>query len=157
MKKQAVVFSMITALIVLTFASSGYPDDRFVDNGDGTITDTVARLMWAGEDSMGDVSWHEAFAFCKNPPIAGYKYSNWRMPTVAELASLFSKDYPSRESDCGLEVRIHPLIRLSCAWVWASDSKAISAYAFSFRKGYKYSTLRLEKKHFRVLPVRNLE
>jgi hypothetical protein len=113
--------------------------------------------MWAAGDNMGDITWQQAKVYCENPPIAGYKYSDWRMPTIDELKSLYKKDVPKQETDCGLNVRIDPAIRLSCAWVWAFDSKSISAYAFSFRKGYQYLTLMLNKKHFRALPVRSLK
>jgi hypothetical protein len=79
------------------------------------------------------------------------------MPTIRELRTLYNKDRAGYETDCGLRARIDPAIRLSCAWVWASDNKTISAYAFSFRKGYQYSTLKLNKKLFRALPVRNIK
>jgi len=131
--------------------------ERFIDNGDGTVTDTNTDLMWASADNMGDIDWHDAVVYCKNPPVAGYKYSDWRMPTIKELKALFNKGGAKYESDCGLNVRIYPVITLSCAWVWASESKAISAYTFSFRKGYQYMTLQLNKKNFRALPVRTVE
>jgi len=131
--------------------------ERFIDNGDGTVTDTLTNLMWAKADNMGDITWHEAQMYCKTPPIAGYRYSDWRLPTILELRTLYNKDLEGYESDCGLEVKIYPIIRLSCAWVWTIDSMAISAYAFSFRKGYHYSTLMLTKKNFRALPVRTIK
>jgi len=131
--------------------------ERFIDNGDGTVTDTNTHLMWAKADSMGDITWHDAAVYCENPPIAGYKYSDWRMPTIKELKTLFNKDGTKHESDCGLNVRIYPAITLSCAWVWSSERHAISAYAFSFRKGYQYMTLQLNKKNFRALPVREIK
>lgn len=132
-------------------------NERFIDNNDGTVTDTLTNLMWASADNMGDITWHNAKIYCENPPIAGYKYSDWRMPTIKELKTLYNKGGRKHETDCGLNVRIHPAITLSCAWVWSSESKAISAYAFSFRKGYQYMTLQLNKKSFRALPVRNIK
>jgi len=134
-----------------------YSDERFIDNNDGTVTDTLTNLMWASADNMGDITWHNAKIYCENPPIAGYKYSDWRMPTIKDLKTLYIKDGTKHETDCGLNVRIDPAISLSCAWVWSSESKAISAYAFSFRKGYQYMTLQLNKKSFRALPVRNIK
>jgi len=134
-----------------------YSNERFIDNNDGTVTDTLTNLMWASADNMGDITWHNAKIYCENPPIAGYKYSDWRMPTIKDLKTLYIKDGTKHETDCGLNVRIDPAISLSCAWVWSSESKAISAYAFSFRKGYQYMTLQLNKKSFRALPVRNIK
>ena len=143
-------------LIFFSFTLT-HPDERFIDNGDGTVTDTLTNLMWASADNMGDITWHDAKVYCENPPIAGYKYSDWRLPTIKELKTLYIKDGTKHETDCGLNVRIRPAITLSCAWVWSSESKAISAYAFSFRKGYQYMTLQLNKKSFRALPVRNVK
>jgi hypothetical protein len=153
------IFLRATLVCFFLFSSFtlAYPEERFIDNGDGTVTDTQTNLMWAASDNMGDINWQSAKIYCENPPIAGYRYSDWRMPTIKELIKLYDKKHERYETDCGLKVQIHPAIRLSCAWVWSSEHKAISAYAFSFRKGYQYSTLMLDSKHFRALPVRDLK
>jgi len=149
--------SVMFCLFMVFLVSTVQADERFIDNGDGTVTDTLTNLMWVSADNMGDITWHNAKIYCENPPIAGYKYSDWRMPTIKELKTLYNKDRTKYETDCGLNVRIHPAITLSCAWVWSSESRAISSYAFSFRKGYQYMTLQLNKKSFRVLPVRTVK
>lgn len=155
-KKNFLCMAIVCLSIFFSFTPA-YPEERFIDNGDGTVTDTVTHLMWAASDNMGDIDWHNAMIYCNNPPISGYRYSDWRMPTIEELRTLYNKSLEGYETDCALRVKIHPGIRLSCAWVWSSEHKAISAYAFSFRKGYQYSTLMMEKKNFRILPVRNLK
>lgn len=149
--------SVMFCLLMVFLVSMVQADERFIDNGDGTVTDTLTSLMWASSDNMGDITWHNAKIYCENPPLAGYKYSDWRMPTIKELKTLYNKDRTKYETDCGLNVRIHPAITLSCAWVWSSESRAISSYAFSFRKGYQYMTLQLNKKNFRALPVRTVK
>ena len=155
MSKNILLISTLVCFTVLSSFTLAYCQERFIDNGDGTVTDTQMNLMWATSDNMGDINWHAAKLYCENPPIAGYRYSDWRMPTIEELRTLYDKNVKGYETDCGLRVRIDPRIRLSCAWVWSSEHKAISAYAFSFRKGYQYSTLKMDAKHFRALPVRN--
>ncbi len=155
--KKLFIISVICCALMVFLISTIQADQRFIDNGDGTVSDTLTNLMWAASDNMGDITWQNAKIYCENPPIAGYKYSDWRMPTIKELKTLYTKDGTKYETDCGLNVRIDPIIRLSCAWVWTIDSQAISAYAFSFRKGYHYSTLMLTKKYFRALPVRTLK
>lgn len=157
MNKKNLMIALILPLVVFLSFSETQPGERFIDNGDGTVTDTLTNLMWAAADNMGDITWHAAKIYCKNPPIAGYKYSDWRMPTIKELKTLYNKNLARYETDCGLGVRVEPIIRLSCARVWASESKAISAYVFNFRRGYQYSTLKLDKKHFRALPVRSIK
>lgn len=156
MIKKFFIISVICCPLMVFLISTIQADQRFMDNGDGTVTDTLTNLMWAASDNMGDITWQNAKIYCENPPIAGYKYSDWRMPTIKELKTLYDKNVAGYETDCGLAVRIHPAITLSCAWVWSSENKAISAYAFSFRKGYQYMTLQLNKKSFRALPIRNI-
>ena len=157
MTKKTSLISLILPLLLFISLSELQAGERFINNDDGTVTDTLTNLMWAKGDNMGDITWHDAVVYCKNPPIAGYKYSDWRMPTIEELKTLYDKDSTGYETDCGLRVKIYPIFALTCAWAWASDTQAISAYAFSFRKGYQYSTLRRNKISFRALPVRNLE
>ena len=154
--KTNIIALLACVVLAAPFSTSG-ADERFVDNGDGTITDTETNLMWAAHDNMGDITWHEAKLYCENPPIGGYKYLNWRMPTIEELRTLYDKNLTKRETDCSLTVKVYPPIHLSCAWVWSSEGKAISAYAFSFTRGYQYSTLKMDKNNFRALPVRNIK
>jgi hypothetical protein len=157
MTKKTSLILLILPLLLFISLSELQAGERFIDNDDGTVTDTLTNLMWAKDDNMGDITWHDAGFYCKNPPVIGFKYSDWRMPTIEELKTLYDKDSSGYETICGLRVKIYPIFALTCAWVWASDTQAISAYAFSFRKGYQYSTLRRNKISFRALPVRNLE
>ena len=63
-----------------------------VDNGDGTILDKATGLMWQKSGSSGAKLWKRARTYVKqlNKGFAGY--SDWRLPTVEELASLLRKD-----------------------------------------------------------------
>jgi len=65
-------------------------ESRFVDNGDGTITDKVTNLMWQkGENPR--MNWHSALNYCKNMNLAGY--NDWRMPNIKELNTILNLDY----------------------------------------------------------------
>ena len=60
--------------------------DPFVNNSDGTVTDTDTGLMWqqaAAPDVMG---WQDALSYCENLVLAGH--GDWRLPNIKELASL---------------------------------------------------------------------
>lgn len=86
----------------------GLPGDlaRFVDHGDGTVTDNLSGLMWTENANAPGVStsnsacsslvgsamtWNEArntfIPDCMNAP-ARYGYSDWRLPNRKELLSL---------------------------------------------------------------------
>ena len=56
--------------------------ERFVDNGDGTITDTVRQLMWQQGDNGGQATFAEAQKYCKNLRLGGY--NDWRLPNPDE-------------------------------------------------------------------------
>ena len=58
----------------------------FVDNGDGTITDTSTGLMWEKSTDKNTYNWIQAIAYCDNLTLGGH--SDWRLPTRNELQSL---------------------------------------------------------------------
>ncbi len=72
---------------------------RFVDNEDGTVTDTLKNLMWVKNgwrmDFMSAVTWQDAIEKCRNFREGGYK--NWRLPTIEEWKSVIdkTKEYPA--------------------------------------------------------------
>ena len=63
---------------------------RFKDNGDGTITDSLTKLIWQkGENERMD--WYSALKACKDMRLAGL--SDWRLPNLKELNSILNLDY----------------------------------------------------------------
>ncbi|MBW1972323.1 MAG: hypothetical protein DRP55_05805 [Spirochaetes bacterium] len=145
---------LILALILLSYSKS-LAEERFIDNGDGTITDTKTNLMWAQYDNMGDINWHQAKDYCEHIILS--KYEDWRMPTIKELATLYDPNEKGYETDCGNWVKVNPIIHLSCGWVWAIEAKTITAYAYNFTKGYQYTDRKVHRRHFRALPVRTIK
>ena len=63
-----------------------YGKNRFVDNGDGTISDLATGLQWAKADSGKPMNWQEALAFCAGLKTAGH--DDWRLPNAKELQSI---------------------------------------------------------------------
>lgn len=154
---------LVFFLALLVQAGIAHAADRFTDNGDGTVTDNELGLMWGQADNNGNVDWHQAekwvlFTF---PFTIAKQYDNWRMPTLAELQSLIDtgKGKPGYETDCGQRVKIVPLIRLSCGWVWSSevDASAPTAAVFNFDNVYHYKVRKAHQRGYRALAVRNIE
>lgn len=152
---------LIMASVILCFHTWAMADDRFTDNGDGTVTDHQLGLMWAKTDNQGDINWNQANLWVRYtfPDTVQTAYDDWRLPTLSELQSLYVSDkkYKGYETDCGQRVKIVPDIKLSCGRVWTSETSAIQAYIFNFNRGYHYSDRMVHKKAYRALPVRDLK
>ena len=157
-KTKFVLAITIWALLLSVPVMAG---ERFTDNGDETVTDRQLGVMWSKTDNQGDINWKQADLWVKYtfPYTLEAKYDNWRLPTLAELQSLYLKDKKSKgyETDCGQRVKTVPEIKLSCGWVWTSETSAIQAYIFNFNRGYHYSDRMVHDKSYRALPVRDLK
>ena len=153
------ILAVILCVTILSPVTAG-ADDRFVDNGDGTVTDTKTDLMWAQTDNMGHINWHDARLYCENFILRGY--DNWRMPTIEELQTLFDDSLKGYETICGQKVRSAPQVELSCGFVWSSEVRSesdrypISALVYNYSKGYWFSARMSQYRGYRALPVRSL-
>jgi hypothetical protein len=154
------------AIIVVAIVYSFSPvlaGERFTDNGDGTITDHELNLMWSKTDNNGNIDWNQAEKWSKYtfPYSLPKRYENWRLPTLKELQSLVKKEknYKGYETDCGQWVKTIPQIKLSCGWIWTSESdpRAPTARIFNFDNVYHYTVRKAQRRGYRALPVRDLE
>ncbi len=57
-------------------------EERFVDKGDGTITDTRRRLMWQQDDNEKEATFAEAQQYCRNLRLGDH--ADWRLPKPVE-------------------------------------------------------------------------
>ena len=63
-----------------------YGKNVFVDNKDGTVTDTATGLMWTREDSGSPMDWEHALQYAEGLKVAGHE--DWRLPNAKELQSI---------------------------------------------------------------------
>ena len=89
-----------------------WPNNRYSDNGDGTVTDTYTNLIWmrcslgqdwnsssgACDEAASSFSWSGALNQARKSSHA--EYDDWRLPNVKELTSLLkhTSSYPSINS-----------------------------------------------------------
>ncbi|WP_236546715.1 Lcl domain-containing protein [Psychromonas sp. L1A2] len=66
--------------------NEGYGENHFVDNNDGTITDTATGLMWQTADSDKGMNWQDALTYSNNLTLGGH--DDWRLPNAKELQSI---------------------------------------------------------------------
>jgi len=145
-------------------------DGQFILYSDGTIVDSKTKLMWMARDNGAPLSWPDAKKYASDSRGAGY--SDWRLPTLAEISTLYDKS-STRRSFCPTavdelgaiadEVDLTKQIRLTCTRVWTSDERSDKpgwATVFDFHSGK--DAARPEAKEFvdmasRVLVVRNVK
>jgi hypothetical protein len=77
---------------------------RFIDNGDGTITDLETKLMWKQTDSFQDTSkwlnWYSAVKYLLELGVEKFaSHDDWRMPTLEEAESLYDEDHVIHDMD----------------------------------------------------------
>jgi len=127
-------------------------DGRFIAYDNGTVSDTRTNLMWAAKDNGAGINWQDAKKYCEN--YRGGGYTDWRMPTLDELAGLYdtAKTY---KSACGYDVHSTELIRLTCVAPWASETRGSVAAQFDLNGGGRYWFPPTTGPIYRALPVRS--
>jgi hypothetical protein len=94
-----------------------WPEPRFTDNGDGTVTDNLTRLMWTKDANIfGPGNWDNAISNCNDFELVNY--TDWRLPNVREMESLI--DYGSFDPALPLG---HPFTGVDY-WSWSSTTLA---------------------------------
>ncbi|MFW5798360.1 MAG: DUF1566 domain-containing protein [Planctomycetota bacterium] len=74
-----------------------YGKNRFVENGDGTISDLATGLMWMKGDSGKTMNWEDALAWCEKLELAGH--SDWHLPDAKQLQSIVDYTRAPRATD----------------------------------------------------------
>ncbi len=129
-------------------------DGHFIAYNNGTVLDTQTNLIWAARDNGRNISWEDAQSYCENYRAGGY--TDWRMPTLDELAGLYDakKSHPVA---CNTSYNINvatELIDITCFASWAYATRNNGApFDFSFGKKY-WNPLEYQDNLYRALPVR---
>jgi hypothetical protein len=145
---------------VLLLASSGAvgsakeieSDGRFVAYDNGTVKDTKTGLMWASKDNGEGINWKGAKRYCEH--YRGGGYTDWRMPTIDELAGLYDKSESYQAKLGSYDVNLTKLIQLTACCPWASETLGSTASGFYFYTGHRIWFGRSGSCRRRALPVR---
>jgi hypothetical protein len=113
-------------------------------------TDAASQLTWAAKDNRETVSWDRAVQFAKE--FRGGDFSDWRLPTEAELMTLFKDGRSS--TVLGETVHCPDQVRLSSHLHWTGESQGDRAKVFDFRKGKASFQKKKDYTRLRALVVR---
>ena len=85
----------------------------FIDNSDGTISDTHNQLMWTKTDSFTEfgygITWFEAQDYCETVNDKKYAgFDDWRLCSTEEAKAMFSFTKSNTDKD-GAEIHIDSL------------------------------------------------
>ncbi len=110
-----------------------WPDPRFTDNNDGTVTDNLTGLIWLKNANCPDATrdWPTAFSDvaslnaagtmngndCGDTSNGGSHQTDWRMPNVREMHSLvdYTEFVPALPDD-------HPFTGVESHYYWTSTT-----------------------------------
>ena len=108
---------------------------EMTDQGGGVLQQVATGLEWAQADNGADIDWKSAGKFC------AAKGDGWRLPSVAELQSLYDKS-GQLESSCGagFTCKLSPLFKITGPWAWSNEpSTSLSAWIVILTKGNTYT------------------
>jgi hypothetical protein len=129
-----------------------YPQIRFVDNEDETITDHCTGLTWAKAPSGHRMNWQQALKYCEDSDLAGYE--DWRLPNMRELHSLVVADRGTPTIDALFDLPFAPDPDDRPAWsYWSSTSGLtdMAMYVYFSYGGLRWGT---KTNLYRAWPVR---
>lgn len=97
------------------------------DNGDGTLTDSRSKLMWAQKDSYADLNkcltYTESLKYVEKLNTGGN--DDWRIPTTNELASIYDntrENVMAWDHDPEYPLALDSKFADGAAyWYWSSD------------------------------------
>lgn len=107
-----------------------YVQNDYQDNGDGTVTDRATGLTWQQSGSEKPLNYKDAKKYVEGlnrDRFAGY--TDWRLPTVDELASLLEPEKKGK-------LYIDPIFDDNQFWCWTADQRASGgAWDVNFNNG----------------------
>jgi len=138
-------------------AGTSWPDPRFENQGDGTVTDRLTGLTWLEDaDAFGEVTWAQALSIANHLREGrkglsdGSAAGDWRLPTIRELFSLI--DYGSANP---ILPAGHPFDDVRSSIYWSSTSLASApTLAWMMTLGIGPTVFDLKHNANRMWPVR---
>ncbi|OKY76083.1 MAG: hypothetical protein BM485_05430 [Desulfobulbaceae bacterium DB1] len=123
-------------------AGGVWPDPRFSDNGDGTITDHLTGLIWLQDGGcLGSLSWQGAMDAATNAgqkdekaKCAGLQaHDDWQVPEIDQLEGLFNAEEVS--TPVWMNKQRFRNIQPGLYWSRTGSTNQYGAWAFDLANG----------------------
>ncbi len=175
MKHQYILFIIIFSFIAqaqICYDSQEIPPSNpsvnFVENNDGTVSDTTTGLMWSkcyighsgsqcemgGTGSSGNptqMDWQAALIASESSSLAGH--DDWRLPNIKELATIIERACAGPAANS----TIFPRVPTSQSKTWSSSKSNVfneQSFIINFHYGSMSSDSRTTLNYVRL--VRNI-
>ena len=120
---------------ILTNLSIIEGEDRFITSMDNcavskscTVLDKVTGLVWASSDSGYERKYRDAQEYCRN--FNGNGFSDWRMPTIDELSTIYDKNLKNVNG-----YHTSNQIKIQRSSIWAYEKNGTNPPSLNFRTG----------------------
>ena len=121
-------------------AGVDWPEPRFEDNGNGTVTDHLTGLIWLkNANCAGSMNWNSALTYCNNLASGtcgltdGSVAGDWRLPNVVELESLVDAE----AANTAVWLNTQGFSSVQSSYYWSATTYANSTnYAWYILMGY---------------------
>tara|TARA_B110000438_G_C15523582_1_gene525291 strand:- start:185 stop:607 length:423 start_codon:yes stop_codon:yes gene_type:complete len=118
-------------------------EKRFIDNGDGTVTDHEMKIMWKQTDGFQDsgefTNWYQSKEYLRLLNLEEFaSFSDWKLPSLEEAQSLYVPESHIRDMD-RFEIYIDPSFSPGGSYsLWTGDERPFeNAVIFYYRYGYE--------------------
>jgi Protein of unknown function (DUF1566) len=136
-------------------AGTVWPEPRFTDNGDGTVSDHLTGLMWLQSgDCLGDMTWTAALTAIASLNASEMKgkclnlstvYDDWLLPEIGQLETLFHSEKPSPHT--WLNQWAFEDILADFYWSKTTSPNPYKTWAFRFNTGEVATSAKVERHH----------
>ena len=141
-------------------AGVNWPEPRFEDNGDGTVTDYLTGLVWLkNAGCAGQRNWNEALNYCNNLASGscgltdGSVAGDWRLPNIIELESLVNAEESNSATWLNTYTQGFSNVQSSHYWSATTDAYNPPYHAWNVcMHGHMYSNNKSNSRY--VWPVR---
>ena len=141
-------YAVFFLAIIFSFSQVYADPSRFIDNKNGTVSDTGTDLMWQAGDSHHELkaglNWYGAVEYVDGKNIEKFNgFSDWRLPTMDELRGIWDSQRNLKSKD-GEKIGLPPVFKGEGSYyLWSGDERSLdNAWYFGLGQKENYFNLK---------------